>query len=50
LDEWEFAGGLEEETVVHSAEPVARVVFGGAPPSLQEAEAATFELNDAFQK
>jgi hypothetical protein len=50
LDEWEFAGGVEEETVVHSAEPVARVVFGGAPPSLQEAEAATFELKDAFQK
>ncbi|KAL3612568.1 hypothetical protein D5086_003588 [Populus alba] len=50
LDEWEFAGGVEEETVMHSAEPVARVVFGGAPPSLQEAEAATFELKDAFQK
>ncbi|XP_011048250.1 PREDICTED: uncharacterized protein LOC105142358 isoform X2 [Populus euphratica] len=50
LDEWEFAGGVEEETVVHSAEPVARVVFGGAPPSLQEAEAATFELKDALQK
>ncbi|KAJ6753647.1 hypothetical protein OIU79_026476 [Salix purpurea] len=50
LDEWEFAGGVEEEMVVHSAEPVARVVFGGAPPSLQEAEAATFELKDALQK
>ncbi|KAG5255112.1 HEAT repeat-containing [Salix suchowensis] len=50
LDEWEFAGGVEEEMVVHSAEPVARVVFGGAPPSMQEAEAATFELKDALQK
>ncbi|CAK7338315.1 unnamed protein product [Dovyalis caffra] len=50
LDEWEFAGGVEEEMFVDSGEPAARVVFGGAPPSLQEAKAATCELKDALQK
>ncbi|KAL9383204.1 hypothetical protein Peur_023527 [Populus x canadensis] len=50
VDEWELAGGVEEEMVVDSAEPVARVVFWGAPPSLQEAKAATCELKDALQK
>ena len=42
VDEWELAGGVEEEMV--------RVVFRGAPPSLQEAKAATCELKDALQK
>uniref|UniRef100_A0A6N2N2P5 Uncharacterized protein n=1 Tax=Salix viminalis TaxID=40686 RepID=A0A6N2N2P5_SALVM len=42
VDEWELAGGVEDEMV--------RVVFRGAPPSLQEAEAATCELKDALQK
>lgn len=50
VDEWELAGGVEEEMVVDSAEPVARVVFWGSPPSLQEAKAATCELKDALQK
>uniref|UniRef100_A0A6M2EQZ3 Uncharacterized protein n=1 Tax=Populus davidiana TaxID=266767 RepID=A0A6M2EQZ3_9ROSI len=50
VDEWELAGGVEEEMVVDSAEPVARVVFWGAPPSLQEAKAATCELKDALEK
>lgn len=50
LDDWEFAGVEEEEMVVDSAEPVTRVVFGGAPPSFQEAKAATGELKDALQK
>ncbi|KAJ8754636.1 hypothetical protein K2173_010727 [Erythroxylum novogranatense] len=43
LDEWEFAGGQEEEEELH------RVVFGGAP-SLDEAKAATTELKDALEK
>ncbi|KAF9672921.1 hypothetical protein SADUNF_Sadunf11G0094600 [Salix dunnii] len=42
VDEWELAGGVEEEMV--------RVVFWGAPPSLQEAKAATCELKDALRK
>ncbi|XP_011030912.1 PREDICTED: uncharacterized protein LOC105130206 isoform X2 [Populus euphratica] len=50
VDEWELSGGVEEEMVVDSAEPVARVVFWDAPPSLQEAKAATCELKDALQK
>lgn len=47
LDDWELAGGLEEETVVESAQPLPRLVFGG-PPSLDEAKAATTDLKDAI--
>lgn len=46
--DWEFAGG-EEDLVVESAEPVARVVFGGAP-SLQEAKDATSALKEALDE
>lgn len=49
LDDWEFAGGVEEETLVEHGEPMARLVFGG-PPSLQEAKEATTELKDALEK
>lgn len=46
-DDWEFAGG-EEEWVVGSADPLPRLVFGGAP-SLQEAREATSELKEALE-
>lgn len=48
LDDWEFAGGKEEEMVA-AGEPLPRLVFGGAP-SLQEAKEATFDLKDALHK
>ncbi|XP_030445115.2 uncharacterized protein LOC115667688 isoform X2 [Syzygium oleosum] len=44
-DDWDFAG-FEEEPV---GQPMARVVFGGAP-SYEEAKAATAELKDAIDK
>ncbi|CAL1352727.1 unnamed protein product [Linum trigynum] len=50
LDEWEMAGGEEEELMLlDSLEPRPRLVFGG-PPTSQEAEEATVELKDALEK
>ncbi|KDP39009.1 hypothetical protein JCGZ_00766 [Jatropha curcas] len=48
LEDWELAGG-EEELLIESSEPMPRVVFG-APPSLNEAKAATADLKDALEK
>ncbi|XP_047342040.1 uncharacterized protein LOC124945621 [Impatiens glandulifera] len=50
LDDWEFAGGEEEdELFVGTDEPLPRVVFGGAPTP-QEAKDATSDLKDALEK
>ncbi|CAI0375573.1 unnamed protein product [Linum tenue] len=50
LDEWEMAGGEEEELMLlDSLEPRPRLVFGG-PPTSQEAKEATAELKDALEK
>ncbi|KAF5730600.1 hypothetical protein HS088_TW19G00192 [Tripterygium wilfordii] len=51
LDDWEFAGGEEDLTMgtVVDPEPMARVVFGGAP-SMNEAKEATNELKDALEE
>ncbi|KAJ4848416.1 hypothetical protein Tsubulata_030914 [Turnera subulata] len=49
LDDWELAGGLEDELALELAEPLPRLVFGGAP-TLQEARDATTELKDALNK
>ncbi|KAK6132749.1 hypothetical protein DH2020_033554 [Rehmannia glutinosa] len=48
IDDWVFAGG-EGDEVLTAAEPMPRVVFGGAP-SLQEAKEATSELTVALEK
>ncbi|KAK6132973.1 hypothetical protein DH2020_033264 [Rehmannia glutinosa] len=48
IDDWVFAGG-EGDEVLSAAEPMPRVVFGGAP-SLQEAKEATSELTVALEK
>ncbi|ESR65363.1 hypothetical protein CICLE_v10008955mg [Citrus x clementina] len=45
VDDWEFAGGVDDLP----AEPMPRVVFGGAP-SLEETKEATAELKDALDK
>lgn len=56
VDDWEFAGGVEEEVsmvgptaVSERGEPMARVLFGGVP-SLDEAKEATTVLKDALDK
>ncbi|XWS51968.1 hypothetical protein CRYUN_Cryun11dG0027200 [Craigia yunnanensis] len=56
VDDWEFAGGVEEEVamvgssaVSDRGEPMARVLFGGVP-SLDEAKEATADLKDALDK
>lgn len=49
LDDWEFAGGVGDDVVKPSGEPMPRLVFGGAP-TLQEAKEATDELKDALEK
>ncbi|GAV87770.1 hypothetical protein CFOL_v3_31196, partial [Cephalotus follicularis] len=46
VDDWEFAD-VDQESV--SVEPMARLVFGGAP-SLDEAKSATFDLKDFLDK
>ncbi|CAN1347459.1 hypothetical protein LINPERPRIM_LOCUS41114 [Linum perenne] len=49
LDEWELAGGEEEELMLlESAEPKPRLVFG-PPPTHQEAKEATSELKEALE-
>ncbi|KAJ0045749.1 hypothetical protein Pint_04347 [Pistacia integerrima] len=52
LDDWGFAGGENDFLVApepKSSEPIARVIFGGAP-SLEEAKEATSELKEALKK
>ncbi|XWS27919.1 hypothetical protein CRYUN_Cryun25bG0021700 [Craigia yunnanensis] len=56
VDDWEFAGGVEEEVamvgstaVSERGEPMARVLFGGVP-SLDETKEATADLKDALDK
>ncbi|XWS09891.1 hypothetical protein CRYUN_Cryun39dG0028600 [Craigia yunnanensis] len=53
VDDWEFAGGVEEEVALVGSnaggEPMARVLFGGVP-SLEEAKEATTDLKDALDK
>ncbi|CAN1239439.1 hypothetical protein LINGRAPRIM_LOCUS2360 [Linum grandiflorum] len=50
LDQWEFAGGEEEELMLlESAEPKPRLVFG-PPPTHQEAKEATSDLKEALEK
>ena len=56
VDDWEFAGGVEEEVamvgssaVSDRGEPMARVLFGGAP-SLDETKEASSDLKDALDK
>ncbi|KAK8507378.1 hypothetical protein V6N13_141398 [Hibiscus sabdariffa] len=52
LDDWEFAGGIEEEVptaISGGGMPMARVLFGGVP-TLEEAKEATTELKDALDK
>ncbi|XVF70490.1 hypothetical protein PTKIN_Ptkin11bG0165700 [Pterospermum kingtungense] len=56
VDDWELAGGVEEEVamvgstaVSDRGEPMARVLFGGVP-SLDEAREATSDLKDALDK
>ncbi|KAK8973515.1 hypothetical protein V6N11_030705 [Hibiscus sabdariffa] len=56
LDDWEFAGGVEEEVASEVSapatgrgEPIARVLFGGVP-SLEETQEATADLKDALDK
>lgn len=48
VDDWEFAGGVDD-LPAEPAEPMPRVVFGGAP-SLEETKEATAELKDALDK
>ncbi|KAI3457024.1 hypothetical protein Pfo_013687 [Paulownia fortunei] len=48
IEDWVFAGG-EEEAILSDADPMQRVVFGGAP-TLQEAKEATSELTVALEK
>ncbi|KAJ0984437.1 hypothetical protein J5N97_002793 [Dioscorea zingiberensis] len=47
-DDWEFAGGKDEE-IFDSLRPVPRLVFGPAP-TLEEAKDATSDLKDAIEK
>lgn len=47
MDDWEFAGGIEEE-VVGGGEPIGRIVFGGLPTK-EEAKQATDDLKDALE-
>lgn len=47
MDDWEFAGGLEEE-VVGGGEPIGRLVFSRIP-SLEEAKEATEDLKEALE-
>ncbi|KAL4352621.1 hypothetical protein GQ457_06G022600 [Hibiscus cannabinus] len=56
VDDWEFAGGVEQEvasegssTASGRGEPIARVLFGGVP-SLEETQEATADLKDALDK
>ncbi|XVF34114.1 hypothetical protein REPUB_Repub18cG0029600 [Reevesia pubescens] len=56
VDDWEFAGGVEEEVAVGGStsvsgggEPMARLLFGGVP-SLEEAKEATTDLKEALDK
>ncbi|GMI65493.1 hypothetical protein like AT5G54540 [Hibiscus trionum] len=56
LDDWEFAGGVEQEVASEGptaasgrGEPIARVLFGGVP-SLEETQEATADLKDALDK
>ncbi|XP_022716994.1 uncharacterized protein LOC111275747 [Durio zibethinus] len=52
VDDWEFAGGVEEEVataIPGGGEPMARVLFGGVP-SLEEAKEAATDLKDALDK
>ncbi|KAM0932754.1 hypothetical protein DsansV1_C41g0237201 [Dioscorea sansibarensis] len=48
VDEWEFAGGNEEE-LLDSLHPAPRLVFGPVP-TLEEAKDATSDLKDAIEK
>ncbi|KAH7672183.1 hypothetical protein IHE45_09G037800 [Dioscorea alata] len=48
LDEWEFAGGNEEE-LLDLLHPAPRLVFGPVP-TLEEAKDATSDLKDAIEK
>lgn len=49
IDDWEFADGDDFGFSAGAGEPMARLVFGGAP-TLQEAKDATTELKDAIDK
>lgn len=49
VDDWEFAGGIEQEAALGGDEPIARVLFSGVP-SLEEAKEATNDLKDALDK
>ncbi|XVE50466.1 hypothetical protein DITRI_Ditri01bG0164400 [Diplodiscus trichospermus] len=56
VNDWEFAGGVEEEVALEGStsvsggrEPMARVLFGGVP-SLEETKEATTDLKDALYK
>ncbi|XP_022753951.1 uncharacterized protein LOC111302286 [Durio zibethinus] len=56
VDDWEFAGGVEDEgsmvgstRVSDRGEPMARVLFGGVP-SLDEIKEATADLKDALDQ
>ncbi|EHA8587986.1 Bifunctional protein HldE [Cocos nucifera] len=48
IDEWEFAGG-EEEELLDSPHPAPRLVFGPVP-TLEEAKEATADLKDAVER
>lgn len=48
IDEWEFAGGVEEE-LLDSLHPAPRLVFGPVP-TLEEAQEATADLKDAVER
>lgn len=49
IDDWEFAGGEEEEELLDSLHPAPRLVFGPVP-TLEEAEEATADLKDAVER
>lgn len=50
VDDWEFAGGSDDDLIVDRIEPAKpRTVFG-PPPTLEEAQEATSELEDALEK
>ncbi|XVE50464.1 hypothetical protein DITRI_Ditri01bG0164300 [Diplodiscus trichospermus] len=56
VNDWEFAGGVEEEVALEGStsvfggrEPMAQVLFGGVP-SLEETKEATSDLKDALDK
>ncbi|OMP04536.1 hypothetical protein COLO4_09535 [Corchorus olitorius] len=56
VDDWEFAGAVEDEvtqvgsnSVSGRGEPMARVLFGGVP-TMEEAKEATADLKDALDK